>query len=213
MKRTSPARWMTRAAALAVLGSLFVLAAGCTGDADDAAPREEQTERSGASTERTAPSDAARSRGLPVDSKDEEAEEVRPEVTLDSMTYEWRESPDRGLHVRLEFVNPNVTYERARGYAFLIASSSLGGDTGVYPWNAGLSDGEPKDHRDGTHLLYRDDQTVSAFIPYRGGVGYYDRLKMLVYDEDGELLIGQSYELELDGSPSGPKEMEPALVL
>ena len=136
-----------------------------------------------------------------------------PEVLLDGIEYEWRESPERGLHIILSFSNPNMTYERARGYVFAIASSSLDGDSHVYPWNTELTDGEPADYRDGTHLLYRDEQQVSAFLPHQGGVGYYDRLKVLVYDEDGELLIGQTYELEVDGTPSGPKDTTPALVL
>lgn len=210
MKRRSRERFLPLPAiGLAVLVALC----GCGGEVEgEAAPEADVAERSESRSAGRDASDAARSRGLPVESEAGD-EAVEPEVLLGSMMYEWRVSPERGLYIQMEFVNPNITYERARGYVFAIASSSLDGSSGVYPWDAALKDGEPEDYRDGTHLLYRDDQEVSAFIPYRGGVGYYDRLKLLVFDEDGELLIGQTYELDVDGSPSGPRRSEPALVL
>ncbi|MBD3368337.1 MAG: hypothetical protein GF405_09250 [Candidatus Eisenbacteria bacterium] len=216
MSRSDNARAACRAALAAALAAVVALGAGCSGSEagrEQAQAEADAGERGTGSTDGSVPSEAARSRGLAVRDEADEVEEVKPEIVLQTVVYEWKESPERGLRVVFEFVNPNVTYERARGYAFAVASSTSGGRPGAYPWDAELVNGEPEDYRDGTRLLYRDDQTVSAFIPYSGGVGYYDRLKVLVYDEDGDLLIGESYELELDGSPSGPKETKPALVL
>jgi hypothetical protein len=197
---------------IALLAALVVFSGACSNEVEQETADAGETPGNIQPIQRDGGGDAARARGIAVVEEETEGD-VEPEVLLGTLEYEWRESPERGLRVEARFVNPNVTYERARGYVFFVASSSLDGASGVYPWNAGLRDGEPEDHRDGAHLLYRDDQTVSAFLPYRGGVGYYDRLKVLVYDEDGEVLIGQTYELEVDGTASGPKEMKPKLVL
>jgi len=152
------------------------------------------------------PSAEARSRGVATSPADEN-DELQPLVVLDDIVYDWRVSPERSLHVTLGFINPNDTYERARGYVFIIASSraSSGAVYGVYPWNAELDDsGLPVDYMDGTHLLYRRDQDVKASIPYQNVSGYYDVLRIIVYSEEGDVLIDNTIDLEVTGEATGP---------
>ena len=195
---------------LVLLAALLVMATwGCSSSEDDAV-----TESAGTETEETVSepgeggaSKAALGRGLSAGSGEEDAE-LSPEIRLAEFTYEWRVSPKRGLQVNLSFENPNDTYERARGYVFVVAGcrSSHGAVTGVYPWNVELKDGLPNDYSDGSHLLFRREQAISAFIPYENSEGYYDNLILLIYTEEGKLLKNQHYELEVTGVPTGIRE-------
>ncbi len=201
---------------LAMLALILMLLAGCTGG--EQAGGEEQASSAGSAGEAAVdtasiPSAAARSRGVSVPERSGE-DELEPLIVLQDIVYEWRLSPDRGLHVKLGFINPHDTYARARGYVFVIASASAsgGGVSGVYPWNAELGeDGMPEDHTDGSHLLYRRDQEISGLIPYRNATGYYDVMRVLVYSEEGDLLIDNTLDLDVTGEPSGP--MKPPVDL
>lgn len=158
---------------------------------------------------------AARTRGVPQEGFGQE-EAPKPQVVLDELVYEWRTSPERGLHVTLEFTNPTDSYERARGYVFLTAEAAMYGTTaavGVYPWNTRIVDGLPADYTTGTHLLYRETQTVRAFIPYDRGDGYYNRLKLLVFSEDGRLLTNRNYDLDITGEPGKSGRIRPGFDL
>lgn len=190
------------------LVALLVALAGCSGD-DEVDAVEEQIEEIQSEETTSAPSEpaseAAQSRGLPVDDSGEN-DGTEPMVVLNDLVYEWRTSPQRGLQVELEFINPYDTYERARGYAFVIASYGLSGGSvyGVYPWNAEIGeDGFPIDPTAGTHLLYRRDQNVRGFIPYENSEGFYNILQIIVYSEEGELLFTNRLDLDVTGDPTG----------
>lgn len=168
----------------------------------------------GGRDERTAPSVAARSRGVPPHARRGDLDEAAPQIAIRGFDYEWRLEPDKGLQVRIDFVNTRQTYERARGYLFLVATSSTvpGIQPGVYPWDARFQEGYPESHTDGTRLLFRDALEARAFIPFRQGDGYFDRLKILVYHEDGRIAINLDYDLEITGEPTGPIEAKPLAV-
>ena len=157
---------------------------------------------------------SARTRGVPAQ-KREEIEEAPPRVLLDELTYEWRTSPERGLHVELLFSNPSDSYERARGYVFLQAEADVYGAVvrGVYPWNTRMVEGLPDEYTDGTHLLYRGTQKITAFIPYERSDGQYSRLKLLVFHDDGKLLTNRTYDLEITGTPGASKSIKPGFDL
>jgi len=199
---------------LALLLAVGLAVAGCT-EGDDATQTEaEVREEYDDWVEEDGTSDAARSRGV-ADEGDGDEEGAGPTIVLNDLSYEWRLVPKRGLHVRLVFENPESGYERARGRVFLIASRTLAtGDVrGGYPWNAEFDESGPTDHRDGTHLLFRKDQEVRAFIPYAEGEGHYDSLRILVYDDEGNMLIDRVYELDITGDPTGVRRPKPDLVL
>jgi hypothetical protein len=160
------------------------------------------------------PSAAARSRGVPPHARRGDIDEAAPQIAVRGFDYEWRLEPDKGLHVRIDFVNTRQTYERARGYLFLVASSSTvpGIQPGVYPWDARFQEGYPESHTDGHRLLFREELEHRAFIPFRQGDGYFDRLKILVYHEDGTIAINLDYDLEITGEPTGPIEAKPLAV-
>jgi len=196
-------------ASLIALAVLLVVLAGCSGGEQEATSDvPEGGDQSGSAVtddDRSAPSPGARSRGVATIEADED-DGLQPLVVLQDIVYEWRVSPRRGLHVTLGFINPNDTYERARGYVFIIASSraSSGAVYGVYPWDVELGeDGLAVDYMDGMHLLYRRDQEVRASIPYQNASGYYDVLRILVYSEDGDVLIDNTVDLEVSGEPTG----------
>lgn len=198
-----------RTFSLAIVIAMCVAVLGCSGGE----PSEERGAGSSSvsESEAQAPSKAAAARGVRV----EQDEQPGPEVVLSGLVYEWRTSPEKGLEVTLEFENPSDTYERARGYVFAVArsSGSAVSDLGVYPWNAELEGGVPSDYTEGTHMVYRKDHVVRGFIPYTKGEGYYDSLRVLVYSEDGDVLIDQTYALEITGEPTGPVRPKPTLVL
>jgi hypothetical protein len=159
-------------------------------------------------------SDAARGRGVAPRGDREAEEEVEPQIAIRGFTYEWRLEPEKGLHVRISFVNTRDTYARARGYLFVVASSNTMPSVtpGVYPWDARFEGGYPEKHTDGNRLLFRDELDTRIFIPYRGDEGYYDYLKIIVYHEDGGTVIDLDYELDVTGEPSGPIEAAPMSV-
>ncbi len=197
--------------AAGLLVAVCLMALSCS--KSEGTAREDEAGASSTESEEVVLSRAARSRGLPVKEQDEE--EPRAEVVLGGFVYEWRTSPQKGLHVTLDFVNPRDTYERARGYLFLIASYSgrARASVGVFPRNAELDGGRPVDHKDGTHLLYRKDHQVRVFIPYTDREGYYDLLRVLVYSEDGKVEMNQTYELEITGEPTGSVKLKATLNL
>lgn len=188
------------------LGCLIV--AGCTTSSDEPAVKPEPEPLD----EETAA--AARTRGVVYRDRDEAAE-ATPQVVLSEMTYEWRTSPDRGLHVTLNFTNPADTYERARGYVFLIAESTRSGSLvqGVYPWNTRMDGNLPEDYTDGTHLLYRESQQVRAFLPYPRSDGHFETLKLYVFHENGKLLTNRTYELDFTGAPGEKRTVNPGFDL
>jgi len=195
--------------ALVSLAVLLAVAAGCSsgGDQESAAdvPADETAETSAEGSAPSTPSSGARSRGVATIERNED-DALEPLVVLDSITYEWRVEPERGLSISLGFINPNDTYERARGYVIAIASyrESSGAVYGVYPWDAELTEeGFAEDHTEGSHLLYRRDQLVRGFIPYGNASGYYNVLRVLVYSEDGDVLIDNTLDLEVSGEPTG----------
>ncbi len=208
---------MTR---LTVIVALFLLAGvlvfGCSPGDEPAGETEagetEAAGRAGAEMEDET-TDAARSRG--VASEEEDDDSLKPRIVVKDLEYEWRKVPEQGLYVRILFENPAETYERARGYVFLVArwSGEEGTDVGVYPWNANLDGDYPDDYEDGTHLLFRDEYEVRAFIPYRKWEGYYDSLRLIVYGEDGLPLIERAYELDITGEPTGVVKPKPDMVL
>ena len=190
---------------LVFLGCLAV--AGCTSSEDPAVETEPEP-----LDEKTAA--VARTRGVAEGGPGENSE-PRPQVVLSEMTYEWRTSPDRGLHVTLDFTNPADTYERARGYVFLIAESTRSGSLirGVYPWNTSMDGNLPEDYTDGTHLLYRERQQVSAFIPYTRSDGHFEILRLYVFHENGKLLTNRTYDLTLTGTSGEKKTLNPGFDL
>jgi hypothetical protein len=207
-------------ALLAALVVLLAIFAGCSGGERESGAGNTPGDGTGASSDvaDAAPTPSSRveqSRGVAtVERHDDDG--LQPLVVLDEIIYEWRLTPQRGLQVSLGFLNPNDTYERARGYLFAIASSraSSGSVYGVYPWNAKMgSDGLPADYTEGTHLLYRRDQGVRAFIPYENASGFYDVLRVLVYSESGEVLIDNTVSLEVHGEATGPLKPPVDLIL
>ncbi len=206
-------------ASLVALAVLLAVFAGCSGGGQEDAsetPMDDEALASGAADAEAPPvSRAAQSRGVAVVEHDEGGK-LQPLVVLGEVVYEWRVAPERGLYVTLGFINPNDTYERARGYVFVIASSraSSGVVYGLYPWNAELGDdGLAVDYMEGTHLLYRRDQEVRGFIPYKNASGFYDVLRVLVYSEAGDMLIDNTMSLEVSGEPTGPTRPPVELTL
>jgi hypothetical protein len=203
---------MNRLALGAVIVITGLLVLGCSNGEEAASETEVDVESlsEGEVIEEDETSEAARARGIAVEGTEEEGE---PQILLDNLVYEWRVEPEPGLHVKLKFVNPVGGYERARGRLFMIASSRVYDVTGVYPWGVEVERGTPTNHREGTRLLFRDEQTVRAVIPYKATAGYYDVLKIIVFDEEGGMFVNTTYDLELTGEPSGPKEPKPDMVL
>ena len=206
---TSRAEVMSRLTVVLVfvfLGCLIV--AGCTTSSDEPAAKPEPEPLD----EETAA--AARTRGVITRDRDD-AEEAKPQVVLSEMTYEWRTSPDRGMHVTLNFTNPADTYERARGYVFLIAEATRSGSLvkSVYPWNTSMDGNLPEDYTDGSHLLYRDSQQVRAFLPYPRSDGHFETLRLFVFHENGRLLTNRTYELDFTGAPGAKKTVNPGFDL
>lgn len=199
--------------ALSLLLAAVLTLAGCSGGTEEeVAERAPDEEVADVVEEAVPPSDAARSRGIPL----EEEPELKAEIVLEDLEYEWRLSPRKGLLVRVEFVNPFDVFERARGYAFLIAdySERPGVNPGTYPLDIELVQGNlPDEYTLGSRLLFRKDQTVQVFIPYTDREGHYDSLKILVYSDEGELEIDKSYKLEVYGEPTGRVKPKPTLVL
>lgn len=188
------------------LGCLIV--AGCTTSSDEPAVKPEPEPLD----EETAA--AARTRGVVYRDPDKAAE-ATPQVVLSEMTYEWRTSPDWGMHVTLNFTNPADAYERARGYVFLIAESTRSGSLvrGVYPWNTRMDGNLPEDYTDGAHLLYRESQQVRAFLPYSRSDGHFETLKLYVFHENGKLLTNRTYELDFTGAPGEKRTVNPGFDL
>ena len=183
---------------------------GCTGSDESAVESESRPEPEPLDEEAAA---AARSRGV-VEERSNDTD-AKPQVVLGGMTYEWRTVPERGLQVALDFTNPAGSYERARGYVFLIAKSTNSGSliTGIYPWNTVMDGALPEDYTDGTHLLYRDRQLVRGFIPYPASDGYYETLTLYVFHEDGRLLTNRTYDVEISGVPGASRTVNPGFDL
>lgn len=182
-----------------VLGCLVL--AGCTSSDEP----EVQSEAASEGAPEPEPLDeeasaAARTRGVPPEERVYDTD-AKPQVVLGELTYDWRTTPERGLQVALDFTNPAGSYERARGYVFLIARSIMTGShiEGVYPWNTVMNGELPEDYTDGTHLLYRERQLVRGFIPYPSAEGYFETLTLYVFHEDGRLLTNRTYDLEITG--------------
>jgi hypothetical protein len=190
---------------LALLTSLVL--SGCTGSDEPAVRAEPEPEPLDEET-----AEVAASRGVAEKVQDDDANEAIPQVLLTELTYEWRTVPENGLQVTLEFTNPVRTYERARGYVFLIASAGSRVRS-VYPWNTTIVEGLPEDYTDGTHLLYRDRQEVRALIPYPGSSGYFETLRLLVFHENGRLLTNRTYDLNITGVPGESKTINPGFDL
>ena len=184
---------------------------GCSGS-DEAAVETETAPEPEPLDEETAV--AARSRGVVAEETNYDTN-ARPQVVLGELTYEWRTVPERGLQVALDFTNPAGSYERARGYVFLIAKSMMTGSqlTGVYPWNTAMDGELPEDYTDGTHLLYRDRQLVRGFIPYPSPEGHFETLTLYVFHEDGRLLTNRTYELEMSGTSGESRSINPGFDL
>ncbi|MBD3348521.1 MAG: hypothetical protein GF400_04920 [Candidatus Eisenbacteria bacterium] len=204
---------MTRALLVAV-SVMAVAVFGCAGEAEETSARTDSPGGEGAArtTESPTASDAARARGLA--SQDDEPEE-KPVITLEGISYEWRQVPDTGIHVTLEFGNQNEVFERARAYVFVTArySGREASSIRAFPWDTELVDGEPADYSEGRHIIYRKDYTVDCFVPYEDREGYFDRLRVMVYSEEGDLLINQEHELEVTGQPTGKVKVKPTLAL
>jgi hypothetical protein len=206
-------RWILIVAVLLLAGAVLL---GCSRGDERAAETEavETDVGESASTEtEDETSDAARSRGIVPEDEDED--NLEPKIVVKDVEYEWRDVPEQGLYVKIAFENPAETYERAKGYVFLVArwSGEKGGDVGVYPWNARFEGDYPDDYEEGTRLLFRDEQEVRAFIPYKKWEGYYDSLRLLVYGDDGLPLIERGYELEITGEPTGVVKPKPDMIL
>ncbi|MBN2564984.1 MAG: hypothetical protein JXB46_04670 [Candidatus Eisenbacteria bacterium] len=190
----------------------ILLFSGCSRD-DEQTQERARTESVDIDEETAA---AASTRAVPQEGYGDESDPL-PRVLLSELTYEWRTSPEKGLMVMLEFTNPADTYERARGYVFLIAEyEAYGGsiaERGVYPWNTKMENGLPQDYTEGAHLLYRDEQAVRAFIPYGRSDGYCNRLKLYVYHEDGRLITNRTYDLDITGTPGETGSVKPGFDL
>jgi hypothetical protein len=203
--------------AIVVFASLIVCSCART-DSEDAGASDSESHSGQGSwrgrDDAEIPSEAARSRGVPSYEQRERPEEGEPQIALRGLTYEWRLEPEKGLQVRLDFVNTRDTYARARGYLFLVATSKAypSAPAGVYPWDARFEDGRPEKHTDGNRLLFRDELESRAFLPYRASEGYFDHLRILVYDEAGAVVIDLDYDLDITGEPTGPMETAPLSV-
>jgi hypothetical protein len=199
-----------RISAVVILVLAMTVLVGCSKNAETEGEeqREETTEAAAGET-----SEAARLRGLSVGDTGA-GMAVAPEITLKDVVYEWRTTPTKGVYAEVELANPHDTYQRARGYAFIVAgTSSFGEVRGVYP-NDVRFDGEyPEDFSDGRRLLFRKTDELQILIPYAHAEGYYEWLRVLVYDADGRILIDQSYDIEGAGTPTGPKEPGKAFAL
>lgn len=157
-------------------------------------------------------SDAAASRG--VAGGEAEDAGAAPSIVLEGIVYEWTVSPERGLQVELQFVNPGKDVGRVKGHAFVIAGSSKDpAVTGVYPWNAKLVDGTPENYSTGGQLGFWDAQKMAVFIPYKERAGCFDTIRILVYDGDGRIVLDETHELPITGEPTRRKKIEQTLVL
>jgi hypothetical protein len=195
--------------AVVLLSATSLTLAGCSQTEEPPRTRAENTPVD----EQTA--EAARTRGVAEEGYGDDTDPV-PRVLLSEMSYEWRVSPEKGLLVTLEFTNPADTYERARGYVFLVAEYEAYGsiaETGVYPWNTTMAGNLPEDYTDGSHLLYRDEQTVRAFIPFERADGYYNKLRLYLYHEDGRLITNRTYDLDIAGTPGDKGSFRPGFDL
>lgn len=180
---------------------------GCskTGDRAD--------EQEGTASQASEASEAAASRGV-ASGNAEDTGSAEPSIVLDGIEYEWVVSPERGLQVALEFVNPGKDVGRAKGHAFVIAGSSKDpAVTGIYPWNAKLVDGAPEDHATGGQILFWDKQAMAVFVPYKERAGCFDTMRILVYDKEGRIVLDETHELPITGEPTGRKKIEQTLVL
>ena len=197
---------------IVLLAVVLAVAAGCSGGSEDQAARSEDAADTGDVPGAGQSSEAARARGLPVE---REQSEERPVVTLEGMAYEWRTAPDKGMLVSLELGNANEVFERARAYVFAILhySGREASSKRAFPLGVELVDGVPADHTSGTHVLYRKDETLQCFVPYEDREGYYDRLRVMIYSEDGDLLIDTENLLEVSGEPTGRVKVKPTLAL
>jgi hypothetical protein len=193
---------------LLVLGGVLVMG-GCSRTEDsaqvsgEAPPVDEET------------AEVARTRGVAREGGEDDPEPV-PRVLLSEMSYEWRVVPEKGLMVVMEFTNPAETYQRAKGFVFLVAEYKVNAstaETGVYPWNTRMAEGVPEDFSAGSHLLFRDTQTVRAFIPYERADGCYNTLRVFVYHEDGRLITNRTYELDTTGEPGESGSFRPGFDL
>jgi len=183
---------------------LEVALAGCSGGGDG--------EQGGGTSGSTA-SEAAASRGVAGEGVGETVP-AEPTIALDAVEYEWRNSPERGLEVWLHLSNPGKDTGRAKGYAFGIAGSDSDPSVqGVYPWNATLTDGEPADFERGARLMYWDRTELSFFLPYKERAGCWNTLRLLVYGEDGRVIVNETHELPITGEPTGKQKIEQKLVL
>ena len=195
--------------ALAIALLACVVLSGCTSSDEPAVRAQPEPEPLDEEV-----AEAAASRGVAekVQDGNDDADEATPQVLLTALTYEWRTTPENGLQVTLEFTNPAGTYERARGYVFLIAQAGSQ-IRSVYPWNTTIVEGLPEDYTDGTHLLYRDRQEVRAIIPYPGSGGYFETLRLLVFHENGRLLTNRTYDLNITGVSGQSKTINPGFDL
>ena len=187
--------------------TIIVLAAalaGCSGGGD----AKQEGDESGSTV-----SEAAASRGVAGEGGDETSS-ADPVVVLETVEYEWRTSPERGLEVWLRLSNPGKDTGRAKGYAFAITGSdSDPAAHGVYPWNATLKDGEPADFERGARLAYWEETDLSFFIPYKERAGCWNTLRLLVYGVDGQVVVSETHELPITGEPTGRQKLEQKLVL
>jgi hypothetical protein len=188
---------------LAVCLGLF----GCSKTGDRAGGQK------GTASQDSGASDAAASRGV-ASGEAEDAGPAEPSIVLDTITYEWVVSPERGLQVELGFVNPGKDVGRAKGYAFVIAGSSADpAVVGVYPWNAKLVNGAPTNYAAGGRILFWDEQKMALSIPYKERSGCFDTVRFLVYDDEGRTVLDETHELPITGEPTGRKKIEQTLVL
>jgi len=195
---------------VAGFGFALLLAAAVAG----CAKTEDRTDQeSGAAGEGAQTTDAAAGRGVPTGEGDVEAS-TDPRIVLDAIEYEWVVTPEQGLHVALDFSNPNQGYGRAKGSVFLISGSSQDpAVSGVYPWGARIEGGKPADHKAGGQLLFRTEQRMTVFIPYKERAGCYDTVRIVVFDADGAVVIDETHDLAVTGEPSGRRKIEQTLVL
>jgi len=204
-------------ALVVLLASLVVCSCSRSGS-DDVEASDSDTRREAGfgrgANDSEEPSEAARSRGVPPHERRDGTEEAEPQIAIRGFSYEWRLEPEKGLHVKIDFVNTRDTYARARGYLFAVASSNTQPSVtpGAYPWDAHFEEGYPGKHTDGNRLLFRDELGSRFFIPYRGEEGYFDHLKIIVYHEDGRIAIDLDYELDVTGEPTGQIDATPLSV-
>lgn len=192
------------------LAFVLVLCVGLLGCSKTGEQAGEQGE---AASQESGASGAAASRGI-ASGEAEEAGPAEPSIVLDTVEYEWVVSPERGLQVTLKFVNPGKDVGRAKGYAFVIAGSSVDpAVTGVYPWGATLADGVPADFASGGRILFWDEQKMAVSIPYKERAGCFDTVRILVYDGEGRTVTDETHELPITGEPTGRKKIEQTLVL